>query len=43
MKQRTVAMMTGFEQYTKKTGRAQFREEMEPHRADNRFSIRRGT
>jgi transposase, IS5 family len=30
MKQRTVAMMTGFEQYTKKTGRAQFLEEMEP-------------
>jgi len=29
MKQRTLAMMTGFEQYTKKTRRAQFLEEME--------------
>src|SRR5439155_23304963 len=29
MKQRTLAMMTGFEQYTRKTRRAIFREEME--------------
>ncbi len=29
MKQRTLAMMTGFERYTKKTRRAQFLEEME--------------
>src|SRR5438552_11214139 len=29
MKQRTLAMMTGFEQYTKKTRRAIFLEEME--------------
>src|SRR5438876_498875 len=29
MKQRTVAMMTGFEQYTRKTRRAIFLEEME--------------
>src|ERR1019366_2185430 len=29
MKQRTLAMMTGFERYTKKTKRALFREEME--------------
>jgi IS5 family transposase len=29
MKQRTLAMMTGFERYTKKTRRAQFMEEME--------------
>src|SRR5512141_2160408 len=28
MKQRTLAMMTGFEQYTRKTRRAQFLEEM---------------
>src|SRR5947208_3523576 len=30
MKQRTLAMMTGFEQYTRKTRRAIFLEEMEP-------------
>jgi hypothetical protein len=29
MKQRTLAMMTGFERYTKKTRRAAFLEEME--------------
>jgi hypothetical protein len=29
MKQRTLAMMTGFERYTKKTRRAVFLEEME--------------
>ena len=29
MKQRTLAMMTGFEQYTRKTRRAIFLEEME--------------
>jgi hypothetical protein len=29
MKQRTLAMMTGFERYTKKTKRALFLEEME--------------
>src|SRR5438093_11205580 len=29
MKQRTLAMMTGFEQYTRKTRRAIFQEEME--------------
>src|SRR5207249_8191382 len=29
MKQRTLAMMTGFEQYTRKTRRAMFLEEME--------------
>src|SRR2546425_11762879 len=29
MKQRTLAMMTGFEQYTRKTRRAVFLEEME--------------
>ena len=29
MKQRTLAMMTGFERYTKKTWRALFLEEME--------------
>src|SRR5919108_4180272 len=29
MKQRTLAIMTGFERYTKKTRRAQFLEEME--------------
>ncbi len=28
-KQRTLAMMTGFERYTKKTRRAMFLEEME--------------